>query len=190
MRGAGWARCSSPSMPSCTARWPQADPRTPRRRPGQPPAVRRRGRDHRRTGAPGHRAGLRPGHLRRRPPLLRHAVHQGRHPQGGHRALPRRRRRSKSDPGRRVAGIAQAAPPLPRRLQRHRLRPLPRRDPPRHQAGQHHPGQARRDAGGRLGPGQGQSAGPTRRSASRRIAPSSSGSAETLPGSAWARRPT
>ena len=41
---------------------------------------------------PGHRPGLRPGHLRRRPPLLRHAVHQGRQPQGGDRALPRRRR--------------------------------------------------------------------------------------------------
>ena len=40
-------------------------------------------------------------------------------------------------------------------LQRHRLRPLARRDPPRHQAGQHHPGQARRDAGGGLGAGQG-----------------------------------
>ena len=50
-----------------------------------------RGRDHRRARAPGHRAGLRPGHLRRRPPVLRHAVHQGRQPQGGHRALPRRR---------------------------------------------------------------------------------------------------
>ena len=50
-----------------------------------------RGRDHRRAGAPGHRPGLRPGHLRRRPALLRHAVHQGRQPQGGHRPLPRRR---------------------------------------------------------------------------------------------------
>ena len=40
---------------------------------------------------PGDRPGLRPGHLRRRPPLLRHAVHQGRQPQGGDRALPRRR---------------------------------------------------------------------------------------------------
>ncbi len=58
-----------------------------------------------------------------------------------------------------ILGAAQAAPPLPRRLQRHRLRPLPRRDPSRHQAGQHHPGQARRDAGGRLGAGQGRGPG-------------------------------
>ena len=36
----------------------------------------------------------------------------------------------------------------------------PRRAPPRHQAGQHHRRQARRDAGGRLGPGQ--AAGPGR----------------------------
>ena len=34
-----------------------------------------RGRDHRRAGAPRHRPGLRPGHLRRRPAVLRHAVH-------------------------------------------------------------------------------------------------------------------
>ena len=32
---------------------------------------------------------------------------------------------------------------------------------PRHQAGQHHRRQARRDAGGRLGPGQGARAGPS-----------------------------
>ena len=55
------------------------------------PAVPARGRDHRRAGAPGHRPGLRPGHLRRRPALLRHAVHPGGQPQGGHRPLPRRR---------------------------------------------------------------------------------------------------
>ena len=80
----------------------QADPRPPRRRPGQPPAVPPRGRDHRRAGAPRHRPGLRPGHLRRRPALLRHAVHQGRQPQGGHRALPRRSSSLEgSDPGRR-----------------------------------------------------------------------------------------
>ena len=46
---------------------PEADPRPPRRRPGQPAAVPARGRDHRRAGAPGDRPGLRPGHLRRRP---------------------------------------------------------------------------------------------------------------------------
>ena len=50
------------------------------------------GRGHRRAGAPRHRAGLRPGHLRRRPALLRHAVHPRRLAQGGHRPVPRRRR--------------------------------------------------------------------------------------------------
>ena len=77
MRGAGWARCSSPSMPSCTARCAQADPREARRRPGQPPAVRRRGRDHRRAGTPRGRPGLRPGQRWRRTAVLRHAVRQG-----------------------------------------------------------------------------------------------------------------
>ena len=38
----------------------------------------------------GDRAGLRPGHLRQRPPVLRHAFHQGRQPQGGDRAVPPR----------------------------------------------------------------------------------------------------
>ncbi len=54
-----------------------------RRRPAQPLAVPAGGGDHRRAGAPGHRAGLRPGPLRRRPALLRHAVHPRRQPQGG-----------------------------------------------------------------------------------------------------------
>ena len=36
-----------------------------------------RGRDHRRTRTSGSRAGLRAGHLRRRPAVLRDAVHQG-----------------------------------------------------------------------------------------------------------------
>ena len=60
-----------------------------------------RGRDHRRAGAPGHRPGLRPGHLRRRPAVLRDAVHQGRQPQGGDRRASTPTRRSKRDPGRR-----------------------------------------------------------------------------------------
>ena len=54
-----------------------------------------RGRDHRRPGASRHRAGLRPGPLRRRPALLRHALHPGRQPQGGHRALPPGRTRTR-----------------------------------------------------------------------------------------------
>ena len=69
----------------------EADPRPPRRRPDQPRPVPARGRDHRRAGAPRHRPGLRPGHLCRRPALLRDAVHQGRQPQGGDRPVPCRR---------------------------------------------------------------------------------------------------
>ena len=61
----------------------------------------------------------------------------------------------KHDPGRRSLELRKLLRRFTRRLQRHRLRPLPRRAPPRHQAGQHHRRQARRDAGGRLGPGQG-----------------------------------
>ena len=89
---AAWAPSSWPSTPSCNREVAlkqildqHADDPTSRA------AVPARGRDHRRAGAPGDRPGLRPGHLRRRPALLRHAVHQGRQPQGGHRPLPRRR---------------------------------------------------------------------------------------------------
>ena len=50
--------------------------------------------------------------------------------------------------------------PVPRRLQRDRLRPQPGRAAPRPEAGQHHARQVRRDAGRRLGPGQGRRTGP------------------------------
>ena len=75
--------------------------------PKQPRAVPAGSGDHRRSGASRHRAGLRPGHVRRRPAVLRDAVHPGRQPEGGDRAVPRRRGR-RHDPGR-VAGVAQAA---------------------------------------------------------------------------------
>ena len=64
-------------------------------------------------------------------------------------------RRPRPRPGRAVAGVAQAAAAVRRRLQRDRLRPQPGRAAPRPQAGQHHARPVRRDAGGRLGPGQG-----------------------------------
>ena len=57
----------------------------------QPGPLPPRGRGHRRPGASRDRPRLRPGPLRRRPPLLRHAVHPGRQPQGRHPPLPRRR---------------------------------------------------------------------------------------------------
>ena len=52
-------------------------------------------------------------------------------------------------------GAARAARPVPRRLQRDGVRPQPGRAASRPQAGQHHARPLRRDAGGRLGPGQG-----------------------------------
>ena len=71
-------------------------------------------------------------------------------------------------PGRRSLELRKLLRPVHRRLQRDRLRPQPRRPAPRHQAGQHHRRQVRRDAGGRLGPGQAAGAGRTqaRRAAS------------------------
>ena len=65
------------------------------------------------------------------------------------------RRGEAGRPLRTLAGAPPAAVPAHRRLQRDRLRPQPRRAAPRPQAGQHHGRQVRRDAGRRLGPGQG-----------------------------------
>ena len=75
--------------------------------------------------------------------------------------------RSRSGPER--AGIARVAGPVHRRLRRDRLCPQPRGAAPRPEAGQHHAGQVRRDAGGRLGPGQGAraAASPSGRSGGR-----------------------
>ena len=54
-RRAGCRLCRPGSRAQPGSR-PQADPRPPRRRPGQPPQVPRRGRDYRATRAPRHRA--------------------------------------------------------------------------------------------------------------------------------------
>ena len=108
---------------------------------------------------------------------------------GGYRGSLKRTTPAKTVRQRPRARAAQAAPPLHRRLQRHRLRPLPRRAPPRHQAGQHHRRQARRDAGGRLGAGQ--AVGRAEPSVGERtLAPSSSGHRRRCPAVPWARRPT
>ena len=80
---------------------PQADPRPACRRPDQPRTLPAGGGSDRRAGAPRDRPGLRPGDLRRRPALLRHAVHPRRLAQGGHRPVPRGRGARRSDPGRR-----------------------------------------------------------------------------------------
>ena len=153
-RGAS-ERSSSRSTPSCTARWRSSRSTTEHADdPDQPPAIPGRGRDHRRPRASRHRAGLRPGHLRERPAVLRHAVHQGRQPQRRDRARFTPIESLKRDPGRRSLELQKLLAAVPRRLQRDRVRAQPRRAAPRLQAGQHHRRQARRDARRRLGPGQ------------------------------------
>ena len=65
---------------------------------------------------------------------------------------------SRSRPTRAAGRRAPQAPAaIPRRLQRDRVRPQPRRPASRPQAGQHHGRQVRRDPGRRLGTGQGRS---------------------------------
>ena len=89
-----------------------------------------------------------------------------------------------------VAGAAQALAAFHRRLQRHRLRAFPRGDPPRLEAGQHHRGQIRRDAGGGLGAGQGGGPGRSDRPASRRLPPRRAARRRPCPAARWARRRT
>ena len=92
-----------------------------------------------------------------------------------------------------VAGAAQAPAAVHRRLQRHRLRAQPRRAAPRHQAGQHHRRQARRDAGGRLGAGQGRWAGSSRgrtRASGRWCRPRPAAVPRRCRAAPWGRRPT
>ena len=93
-------------------------PTRTRRRPGQPRPLPARGRDHRPARAPRRRPGLRPGLRRPGPPLLRHAVGQGRDPQGGDRALPRGRDRRRRRPAAVEPGAAAAPEPVRGRLQR------------------------------------------------------------------------
>ena len=126
-------------------------------------------------------------------PVLRHAVHPGRQPQGGHRALPRRRG-------------ARSATPAARSLE---LRKLLRRfidvcnaidyahsrgrAAPRHQAGQRHRRQARRDPGRRLGPGQAARPGRAGGRLGRADADALLGQRHRprrCPARPWARRPT
>ena len=79
----------------------------------------------------------------------------------------------KSDPGRRSLELRKLLRRFTRRLQRDRVRPQPGRAAPRHQAGQRHRRQARRDAGRRLGPGQGHRPGRARAPSERTLVPSS-----------------
>ena len=190
MRGAGWAPCSWRSTASCTARWrskqileKHADDPVSRQRfvaeaeitgglehPGVVPVY-----------GLGTDADGRPYYAMRfiKGDSLKEAIDRFHKDE----ALEARSRPP-------VAGAAQAAAPVHRRLQRHRLRALPRRDPPRLEAGQHHRGQARRDAGGGLGAGQGGGPG---RSIGRRADASHRRRAvhrRPCPAVRWARRPT
>ena len=67
---------------------PQGDPVGLRRSPRVPRAVPPRGRGDRPARTSRDRPRLRDRPPRRRPPLLHHAVHPGRDPQGGHRPAP------------------------------------------------------------------------------------------------------
>ena len=98
-------------------------------------------------------------------------------------AVPRRRV-AEERPRPPVAGAAQAAAAVHRRLQRHRLRPLPRGDPPRHQAGATSSWASTARRWWSTGGWPRRWAGPIRRSASRPSPRRRAGSSETLPGSA------
>ena len=77
---------------------------------------------------PGHRAGLWPGALRRRPAVLRHAVHPRRQPQGGDRRVSTRPTALQdATPASGSLALQQAVAAVPRRVQRDRLRPQPGR---------------------------------------------------------------
>ena len=125
MPGAAWARCSSPSTPSCTARWRSS--RSSTSTPTTRSAASGSSLEAEITGGLEHPGivpvyglgtygGGRPYYAMRfiRGDSLKEAIDR----------LPRTIEALKTDPGRRVAGAAQAAPPVHRRLQRHRLRPL------------------------------------------------------------------
>ena len=95
-----------------------------RGRPRPGPPVRRGGPDRRPAPAPRDRPGLRAGHLRRPPALLRHEAGQGPHP--GRSSWP-----SATGPGRRPAAVPGD---LRAGLPDGRLRPRPGGDPPRPEA--------------------------------------------------------
>ena len=106
------------------------------------------------------------------------------------RAVPRRPR-PEERPRPPIARVAQAAAAVHGRLQRDRLRPLPRRPAPRHQAGQHHRRQAWRNAGRGLGPGQGYRQGRAwRRGADAHAQLGQRQRRDAARLSAWGRRPT
>ena len=154
--------------------------------PDQPPAVPGRGRDHRRAGAPGHRPGLRPGDLCRRPARTTPCGSSGEIASRRPSTASTPTTRLEGDPGRRSLELRKLLRRFTDVCNAIDYAAQPRRAASRHQAGQHHRRPVRRDAGGRLGPGQGH--GPVRarvEPGERTLIPSSaSGSAETLPGSA------
>ena len=148
---------------------PQGDPAPPCRRRRQPRPIPVGSGGDGRPGAPRRRAGLRPRRLRRRPPLLRHAVREGRQPQDRDRTVSRNRSLvilvlllHSRFPSRRLAvgrlhlaRVPQSAGPVRGRLQRDRLRSQPRRAAPRPEARERDVGALRRNAGRGLGTGEG-----------------------------------
>ena len=194
MRGAAWGPSSWRSTASCTARWrssrsSRSTPTTRSAASGSSPRPRSPAGSSTRASSPSTAwARIPSGVLTTRC--------------GSSRVIRSRRRSTGSINGRKYCS-ERAGPParrslelrklvaaVHRRLQRHRLRPLARGDPPRLEASQHHRGQARRDAGGGLGAGQGGGPGrsigrradasPHRRAARRR----------PCPAVRWARRRT
>ena len=105
---AAWARSSSPATRSCTARWPSRRSRTEHADDARQP--RAFVLEAEITGGLEH-PGIVPvyglGTLRRRPALLRDAVHPRRQPQGRHRAVPSPTSRPGRDPGERTLALRE-----------------------------------------------------------------------------------
>ena len=189
---AAWAPCSRAATPTSAATWPSrscCEAHRDNARAGPP--VRRGGADRRPAPAPGHRAGLRAGHLRRPPAVLHHEAGQGPDPGRPAGRPAGAGRRPAAVPGDLRAGLPDGG-----------LRPRPRRDPPRPEAVERHGRHLRRGAGDGLGPGQGPAPRRRRRrrrgrqdAASRRRSSPRPGAARTTrtsrrPARCWARRPT
>ena len=188
----GLVPSSSRSTPSCIARWRSSRSSTSRRRPDQPARFLLEAEV---TGGLEH-----PGIV----PVYGLGTYSDGRPYYAMRFIrgDRCRRRSTSFTAMRAPRRTRAARSLELRkllrrftgrLQCHRLCAQPRRAAPRHQAGEYHRRQARRDAGSRLGAGQARHGREPPNCRSERHCSAEdrpAESAETLPGAPWERRPT
>ena len=165
MPRAAWEKFRRPRQRTEPRRGPQGDPGPLRRRPAEPGPVRVRGRDDRRLEHPGIVPVYGLGHYADGRPYYAMRFIKGK--ASRRRSIGfTRPRNSRARPGRVHSGAARAAGAVHRRLRCDGLCPQPRRAASRPQAGQHHAGQVRRDAGGRLGPGQGRWTNPSPRARS------------------------